>query len=136
MCVHIYSYVYSALVAAICVVSGRALCDLLCINLRCVYITRGLQDNDRSMRHARINGPHGYMVYCTHRGPLSLCARSYFPLCRCSSCYHEMHDTVLYRAADNVWIKKKTESSLKFRSIEFYSITSKMLACGRKWERD
>lgn len=67
---HTYIFVYST---AICVVSGRALCDLLCINLRCVYITRGLQDNDRSMRHARINGPHGYMAYCTHWRPLSVC---------------------------------------------------------------
>lgn len=78
--VHIYSYVYSPFVVAICVVSGHTLCDLLCINLRCVYITRGLQDNDRSMRHARINGPHGYTVYCTHRGPLSVYPLVFSPL--------------------------------------------------------
>lgn len=50
--------------------AGPRVRDLLCINLRCVYHSRRLQDNDRSMRHARINGP-ARLYTCTYPGPLS-----------------------------------------------------------------
>lgn len=40
---------------------------------------RGLQDNDRSMRHARINGPHGYTCYVhTGRAP-AICPLVFSP---------------------------------------------------------
>ena len=53
------------LAATICVVAGCAR-DLLCIKLRCVY-HHGIQDNDRSMRHARINGLYAYTYTQTRR---------------------------------------------------------------------
>lgn len=113
---HIIVRIFSACSRYLRRVGSRALRSIMYQPQMRVYHPRGLQDNDRSMRHARINGPHSYMVYCTHRGPLSLCARSYFPLCRCSSCYHEMHDMYYIARPITYGFKKNRE----FFEISFY----------------